>query len=437
MAAASGGTVQAVPPGPGGLSDLWSKDDWLAVWIGFLILGAFLAGFTLKLPGWKWAAVANLATVFSGANLLRLVPVFLGFTVVGTAASALLRRGAGRFLLGFPVVFVLAAVGFLVAGNAGLSAWGLEYVLWSLLLGLLIGNTVGVPAWLRAAANTELYVKIGLVLLGAELLLRTLLKAGAWGMVQAVLVVTVVWYFCYWLARRFGLDEDFGAILATGVSVCGVSAAIAAGGALKGDPKKVSHTVSLILIVAVPMLVLEPLVARLLHLASAVTGAWLGGTIDTTGAVVAAGTIAGKEALDLAVVVKMAQNALIGVVAFILAIWAVVRRKGGAERPRPVEIWHRFPKFVLGFVAASLVFSLAIGEKTATRITAVTSGLRGWWFSLAFVSIGLETRVKDLVTLQGGRPAATFLGAQLFNVLWTLLVAVLLFGGVLFAAPRF
>jgi uncharacterized membrane protein YadS len=246
-----------------------------------------------------------------------------------------------------------------------------------------------------------------------------------------------VWYICYWLARRLGLDEEFAAILATGVSVCGVSAAIAAGGALKGDPRKVSHTISLILIVAVPMLVLEPIVAKLLALAPAVTGAWIGGTIDTTGAVAAAGTIAGKEALDLAVVVKMAQNALIGIVAFLLAVWASVRGKRGIERPRPVEIWNRFPKFVFGFVAASLVFSLVLPERTATGITAVTSGLRGWWFSLAFVSIGMETRVKDLVALQGGRPTITFLGAQAFNVLWTLLVAFLLFGGILFPAPRF
>ncbi len=418
-------------------TDLYRKDDWISVWIGFFILAAFLAGLALKLPSWKWTGFDSLGAVFAGPNLLRLVPVFVGFLAFGAAGAALMRRDLPRFVLGFPVIFALAAVGFLIAGNTRISGWGLEYVLWALLLGLVVGNVFGLPPWLRAAANTELYVKIGLVLLGAELLLRTLLRAGAWGMIQSIFVVTAVWYFCFWLARRFGLDAEFGAILATGVSVCGVSAAIAAGGALKGDPKKVSHTVSLILIVAVPMLVLEPLVAKLIGLAPAVTGAWIGGTIDTTGAVAAAGTIAGKQALDLAVVVKMSQNALIGVVAFLLAIWSVARRRAGAERARPVEIWNRFPKFVLGFVAASLVFSLAIPEKNAAAITAVTSNLRGWWFSLAFVSIGLETSVKDLVGMQSGRPAATFIGAQFFNILWTLLVAALLFGGILFPTPRF
>lgn len=420
----------------GGWSELWSTEDWVAVWAALLLVVASAAGLVPGLPKWKWAAVGDLGVVFSGANIAKLAPVALLLAVVGLAAVALLRRAPARFLLGFPVLVVLAGLSFLIAGNARMGGWGLENVLWALLLGLAIGNLVGVPKWLRPAVNAELYVKIGLVMLGAELLLGTLLKAGAWGMLQAVLVVGVVWYACFFLARLFGLDDEFGAILATGVSVCGVSAAIAAGGALKGDPKKVSHTVSLILVVAVPMLILEPLLARVLRLSPLVSGAWIGGTIDTTGAVVAAGTMAGKEALQLATVVKMAQNALIGLVAFLLAIWSAARRRKGAERPSPRELWSRFPKFVLGFVAASLVFSLVLPEKTATTITAVTSGLRGWLFCLAFVCIGLETRVKDLVGMKEGRPAATFLGAQLINIAWTLLIAVLLFGGLLFPAPR-
>ena len=123
---------------------------------------------------------------------------------------------------------------------------------------------------------------------------------------------------------------------------------------------------------------------------------------------VAAGAIAGTQAMNMAVVVKMAQNALIGVVAFLLAMWSVFRKKEGAERPSLGEIWFRFPKFVVGFVVASLVFSLLLNETTATTITGVSKGLRGWWFALAFVSIGLETKIKDLVTMNGGRPALTF-----------------------------
>ncbi|MFN2166819.1 MAG: YeiH family protein, partial [Anaerolineae bacterium] len=383
------------------------------------------------------ASGSTLLRTLSWANLRALLPILAGFALVGVAASALLRRSGTRFLLAFPVLFALAGVAFLVAGNRGVNYYGIEYVFWALALGLLISNTVGVPKWLKPGVNTELYIKIGLVLMGGEMLIRTRLTAGALGMLQALAVILAVWYFCYWLAGKLGLDKEFGAILATGVSVCGVSAAIAAGGALKGDPKKVSHTISLVLIMAVPMLILEPIAARALGLSPILAGAWLGGTIDTTGAVVAAGAIAGSEAMNMAVVVKMAQNALIGVVAFLLAMWAALRKRQPSERPNLGEIWFRFPKFVLGFVVTSLVFSLLLSEHTATAITGITKGLRGYWFALAFVSIGLETKVKDLVAMHGGRPALTFVGAQAFNILWTLLIAALVFGGLLFPVPRF
>jgi uncharacterized integral membrane protein (TIGR00698 family) len=380
-------------------------------------------------------AARTFARVFSGPNLLRILYLFIGLLVLAGLSSILLGRSLVKFLAGFPVLFILALGAMVIAGNTTISYYGLEYVIWALVIGLLISNTIGLPSWMKEAVNTEFYIKVGLVLLGAELLFRTILSSGVFGMVQALVVITAVWYFCYWLAGRFGVDKEFAAILSTGVSVCGVSAAIAAGGALKGDPKKVSHTISLILIVAIPMLVLEPIVARALHLEDGVTGAWLGGTIDTTGAVVAAGTIAGKKALDTAVVVKLSQNALIGVVAFLLSLWASLRKREGAGGARASEIWDRFPKFVLGFIVASVVFSLLVPAPVATKITGVTTGIRGYWFALAFLSIGLETRIKDLVSMEKGRPALAFLGAQAFNILWTMLIAFLLFGGVIFPRP--
>ena len=502
-----------------GVSALVRTDDWLSVWIAFLVLSVLIAGFAVRMPDWKWMtadeftqripgwrtqlasldetltstgatrlkagiqalraaldarlrekiqdAAAKLSTlgdeekngdlrsrvkklgtdirtaaaqrfdrIFSWDNLKGGFFTLLGFWILGLLATAFLREKVARFLVSFPLLFLIAAVSFLISGNSLVSSLGIEYVFWALLVGLFISNVLGVPWWLKAAAKSELYIKTGLVLLGAEMLLGTILKAGAFGMIQAIVVIAAVWYVCYWLAGRFGLDKEFGAILATGVSVCGVSAAIAAGGALKGDPKKVSHTISLILLCAVPMLVLQPLVARLLAMPLMVAGAWIGGTIDTTGAVVAAGAITGGKALDVAVVVKFAQNALIGVVAFLLALWAALKGKQkGGERPRISQIWERFPKFVLGFIAVSLVFSLAMSETTAKNITAITSGIRGLLFSLAFLSIGLETRFMDLIAMGRGRPALTFLLAQLFNLAWTLLFAWLLFGGVLFPAP--
>ncbi len=291
---------------------------------------------------------------------------------------------------------------------------------------------------MKPAIKTEFFIKIGLVLLGAEVLFGTIAKVGAYGMVQSILVIGVVFYFCIWFARKMGLDDDFGAILATGVSVCGVSAAIAAGGAVKGDPKKVSHTISLVLLCAIPMLILEPLIAKWVGMSPAVAGAWIGGTIDTTGAVVAAGAIAGPEAMSVAVVVKMAQNVLIGLVAFLLAIWFAFKgQTAGGEKPSLMEIWTRFPKFVLGFIVASIVFSFFMGEAQAKSVTGITSGLRGWWFTLAFLCIGLETQFSELMKMGGGKPAVVFLVAQGVNIIWTLILAYLIFGGVLFPAPTF
>jgi uncharacterized integral membrane protein (TIGR00698 family) len=297
---------------------------------------------------------------------------------------------------------------------------------------------VGVPDWLKTAIKTEYFIKIGLVLLGAEVLFGTIAKVGAYGMVQSILVIGVVFYFCIWVARKVGLDDVFAAILGSAVSICGVSAAIAAGGAVQGDSKKVSHTISLVLLCAIPMLILQPLIAKWVGMSPAVAGAWLGGTIDTTGAVVAAGAIAGPEAMSVAVVVKMAQNVLIGVAAFGLAIWFAFKgQAAGGEKPSPMDIWTRFPKFVLGFIVASLVFSFFMTEAQAKSVTGITAGLRGWWFTLAFLCIGLETRFKELVQMGGGKPAFVFLTAQAFNIVWTLILSYLIFGGILFAVPKF
>ena len=499
---------------------LWKKDDWMSVWIGFLILIIFVAGATFKLPGWKWMtdgafsekipawnktvgslvkdaeakgeeglkvgaialktaldagnrkaageaagmleksvkavkdkdlsknadklakgvkgdAGATAGKVFSGDNLLKALYILVGFWILGLIGMALMGMSVGKFTAGFPIVFILSALSFFVAGNSGVSYYGLEVVFWALLFGLFISNVVGVPEWLKTAVKTEFFIKIGLVLLGAEVLFTTIMKVGAYGMIQAVIVICAVFYVCFWLAKKFGLDDEFASILGSAVSICGVSAAIAAGGAVKGDPKKVSHTISLVLLCAIPMLIFQPLIAKGIGMVPTVAGAWIGGTIDTTGAVVAAGAIAGQAAMAVAVVVKMAQNVLIGAAAFFLAIWFTFKNKETAEKPGAKEIWFRFPKFVVGFVVASVIFSFFVTEANAKAVTGITGGLRGWWFTLAFLCIGLETKFKDLVAMGAGKPAAVFLIAQSFNIVWTLVFAYLIFGGVLFPIPTF
>jgi len=499
---------------------LWKKDDWMAVWIGFLILIIFMAGATLKLPGWKWmtegaflskvpgfSSKADSLTkeaetkgeeglktsalalktaldsknrkaieeaagkleksvkdvkdkdlnkkadklakdikgdagnmfgkVLAGQNLLRMLYLLIGFWIFALIGIIIMGMPAGKFTTGFPIVFILSLISSTIGGNSTISYYGLETVFWALILGLLVSNTVGVPGWLKEAVKTEYFIKIGLVLLGAEILFTTIVKVGAYGMVQSIIVIGAVFYVCFWVAKKLGLDDEFASILGTAVSICGVSAAIAAGGAVKGDPKKVSHTISLVLLCAIPMLIFQPIIAKAVGMIPAVAGAWIGGTIDTTGAVVAAGSIAGPEAMSVAVVVKMAQNVLIGVAAFLLAIWFVFKGREAGEKPSAMEIWFRFPKFVVGFIVASIIFSFFMTDVFAKGVTGISAPIRAWWFNLAFICIGLDTRFKELVAMGGGRPAAAFLIAQGFNILWTLLLAYLIFGGTLFPVPKF
>jgi uncharacterized membrane protein YadS len=185
------------------------------------------------------------------------------------------------------------------------------------------------------------------------------------------------------------------------------------------------------------MMILEPWAAKLLGFPDLVAGAWLGGTLDTSASVVAAGALISESALKVGTIVKFSQNVLIGVIAFLLALWWVMRSGAGTgERPSVALVWQRFPKFVLGFLVASATFSFLLDADTVRETKSTLAGLRTVWFALAFTCIGLETRFTDLIRMDGGRPAVAFIGAQAFNILWALLMAFLLFGGVLFAAPR-
>jgi uncharacterized membrane protein YadS len=381
-------------------------------------------------------AGAVIGGVFSRENLWNAVQIGIAFLILSAVGIVLMGGNVGKYVIGFPVVYILAWLSHVIAGNATMNYWGLEYVIFALLIGLFIGNFIGVPGWLMEAVRTEYYIKTGLVILGAGILFFEVLQAGALGIVQALLVVAVIWYICFWLSKRFRVDDEFAVMLSTAVSICGVSAAIAACGAIQGDKKKLSYVTSLVLIVAVPMMVLMPWIAKSFEMPDVVAGAWLGGTLDTSGSVVAAGALISEPAMKAGVIVKFSQNVLIGVAAFLISLWWTFKKGAETgERPSPGVIWERFPKFVLGFLIASVVFSFLLDEATVNTTKATLAGLRVVWFGLAFTCIGLETRFTELVSMEGGRPAAAFLVAQAANVVWTLILAFLLFGGILFSVP--
>ena len=382
-------------------------------------------------------AGATTGKVFSGDNLKKGLYVGIALLVIGVAGFALVGGSVGAFALGFPAVFILAWLARVIAGNGLFVDYGIEYVIFALLLGLLISNTIGTPKWLLPAVQTEYFIKTGLVILGAGLLFMEVIQAGVLGLLQAVLVVFVVWYVCFWMARKLRVDDDFAAMLSSSVAICGVSAAIATCGAIQGDKKKLSYVTSLVLICAVPMMIVMPWIVKAFHMPDIMAGAWLGGTLDTSATVVAAGALISDAAMKTGVIVKFSQNALIGVAAFILVVWWTYKAgaKTGGDKPNAAIIWERFPKFVLGFLIASAVFSFFLPNDMVAGTRSALGELRTWWFALAFVCIGLETRFVDLATMEGGRPAVAFLGAQAVNVVWTLLLAWLIFGGVLFPVP--
>ena len=414
------------------------NEDWVAVGVAGVLIAAVLAGVRPAPIQVVWSSASDLSRVFAMTNVVRWLVLGLFLLVPTVLGARLLGARPAEFAAGFAILYALVSFAQILAGYTGSSSLGLEYVLYALVLGLILRRVTPLAQRFREAVQAEYYIKIGLVILGASVLFSELVQAGLLGIGQALAVVISVWTFCYWLARRLDVDDELATMLSSAVSICGVSAAIATCGAIQGDRQKLSYVTSLVLVVAVPMMIVMPWISRAAGMPDVVAGAWLGGTLDTSAAVVAAGELVSDQARNAAVVVKLSQNVLIGVAAFLLTVWWSMKRGGPASGASSASvIWDRFPKFVLGFLAVSLIFSFALSTQAVTDTRGLLNGVRTAWFALAFLAIGLETSMTDLVKTGGGRPVAAFLGGQLFNIVVTLLLAYLLFGGILFPPPVF
>lgn len=438
-------------PVPRPISPLLAHDDWLAIWCGwFLLVGSLVLvavfgdqlGEYLGEPA-KWRATPVTSLVGEGAWWTW--PV-VGSVVAGgvlcvlfSAAQRLRGVSTAQYVPAFVGVFLLALLSFVLAGHEVIKAYNLEYALWALVVGLLISNTVGTPSFLKPAVLTEFYIKTGLVLLGAEVLMHRLIALGLPGIGVAWVVTPIVLITTFWFGQRVlkMKSPTLNMVISADMSVCGVSAAIATAAACRAKKEELSLAISLSLVFTVVMMVVQPMAIRAMGLDPYVGGAWLGGTIDSTGAVAAAGAVLGDTALEVAATVKMIQNILIGVVAFCVAVYWTTYMDAREEGQRVGigEIWKRFPKFVLGFIAASIVFSVlsASGETgealTNAMIGNSTKVLRNWLFCLAFVCIGLETNFRQLLPqMQGGKPLVLYVCGQTLNLCLTLLMAWLMFG---------
>jgi uncharacterized integral membrane protein (TIGR00698 family) len=432
------------------------SEDWWACFLGWFILLVAIVGLR-EVEAGKWAVAflpsgpklakdwTSLAAALpqGAAGWGATLGLFLFILILTMVGGFFMKFDFKRYIPGFIVIFLLSLISIIISRQQFVNKWGFEYVIFALIFGLIISNVFTVPAILKAAGMTEYFIKIGLVCMGAGIVFSDVLRGGFMGLVQAVLVATVVWFMTYWICRGFKVSERFSAIIASANAICGVSATIAAGGAIQGNKKEVSYMVAWVLVCAVVLILIMPPIAKWMNLPNNWAGAWVGGVIDNTGAVVAAGGIIGGDAAyKTAAMVKMAQNVLIGVAAFLMALWATMsldrKETGAVEKVSFMEIWYRFPKFVVGFVVSSIVVSVFIepvsGIKAVKAVGSALNNYRNWFFAFCFVSIGLETNFKELVSVGGGRPAIAYWISQTANAFWTLFITWILWSGTFFPA---
>ena len=439
------------------LSDLWKKEDWLSVWIGFIIIAiGAVAVLTkafdfsaLKFSTWGFgetekatlAALGSQFTTWAFWSKTLVTVITLG--VLFSIGVKLQGEKLSKFIPAFIALFVIAVFVRLISAEFTLNRY-LEWAFWALLVGLLISNTVGVPDWLKPAIRTEFYIKTGLVIMGFSVLFSNIAKFGLYGLGIAWIVTPIVIIFMWWLGTKVLKIDNKPLVItmASATSVCGTSAAIATGAAAKCKKDDLSIAISISIIFTILMMVFEPMIIKACGMNQLMGGALIGGTVDSTGAVVLAGNALGAEAEQAAVLVKSIQNILIGFIAFFVAIFFATRvENSGAEKVGAGEIWKRFPKFIIGFFVASLVASFIIqplfGGDQVGAINKVLDQYKNWCFVLAFTSIGLDTNFKEITRqMHGGKVLWLYVVGQTFNIALTLFAVWFLLSGVVFPVPE-
>jgi uncharacterized integral membrane protein (TIGR00698 family) len=318
-----------------------------------------------------------------------------------------------RLLRIVPGVLLLAAIGYagkLLEQNVGAYAkahhWvfpNIEYVLWAILLGLLISNTIGVLEIFRSGVATyEFWLKAGIVLLGSRFLLGDILKLGGVSLLLVAIEITGAIAFMTLLGRLFKLKPKLTTLLAVGSAVCGVSAIIATKGAIDADDEDSSFSIAAILALGAFALFTFPLIGHYLHLGDRAYGIWAGLAVDNTAEATAAGALYSDAAGKLAVLVKSTRNAMIGFVVLAYAIYWASQGQAKVVGNKAAFLWQKFPKFVLGFLLISVLATYQFFNKEQVGALA---NLSRWAFLLTFAGVGLRTNFRDM-RKQGLRPFA-------------------------------
>jgi uncharacterized membrane protein YadS len=467
------------------------SEDWLSVWIGLLIFvlalgvlaGADILGWVVTTQVWTdlSKALGTASKTYSGlGGAGALLATYVALLVVMTAGAAALKANITRFALGFTAVFWLAYLcwiagswaNFAVNTPADMKKFGITWSLRltseggfivALLAGLFVGNFLPAFAeWMKEAVRPELYVKIAIVLLGGFLGVTAAEKLGLatslmfLGLAAIIVAYLIFWSVVYYVARTwFGFSREWAAPLASGISVCGVSAAIATGAAIRARPVVAIMVSSLVVIFAVIELLFLPFLAQtFLSHEPLVAGAWMALSVKTDGAAVASGAIteslilanAAAEGVNYAkgwiigtaATVKVFIDIFIGIWAFVLAyVWTSHIEKRAGDKARIGEIWQRFPKFVIGYVVTFvLILVLALGAtpEAMAKVKAAmgeANTFRGIFFVLTFFTIGVMTNFRKLWEEGIGKLAAVYLLCLFGFIIWVgLIISWLFYGGV-------
>ncbi|MDY0226298.1 MAG: putative sulfate exporter family transporter [Desulfomicrobium apsheronum] len=400
---------------------------------------------TAKISEWRDAqkAVGD-AKKKVGNKPYNYIPTLIGLCIfialIFGAGIAMMGKSAPAFLQGFVIVFLVAVLAYILGGQAISKQYGFGAEAWGVLLGMVIANTVGTPKWVLPACEVEFFIKTGLVLLGAEVLFNKIVAIGTPGIFVAWVVTPVV-LVCTFIFGQKVLkmpSKTLNVVISADMSVCGTSAAIAAAAACRAKKEELTLSIGLSLVFTAIMMIAMPAFIKAVGIPEILGGAWMGGTIDSTGAVAAAGAFLGQKAMYVAATIKMIQNVMIGVTAFCIAVyWCTKVDCVAGKTVGAGEIWHRFPKFVLGFIAASIIFSIldqGMGKDLGGAVVdqgIVRGGtrlLRGWFFALSFAAIGLSTNFRELAKyFKGGKPLILYVCGQSLNLVLTLAMAYLMF----------
>lgn len=437
-------------------SEFWSKEDWWAVWLG---LGIVLLAYVFFLSGssisWiavapaKWSNLSQLATQLSTTGI-RYLALLAALLILFTIVIKFIGQKPKEFIPAFIFIFVLSAIIYIVGNWDQASHYNLEPPLVALVIGLLISNLGVLPRWLDAGFRVEFYIKLGIVLLGATLPFTLIIWAGPVAILQASIVSLVTFFVIFFTARKLGLDHRLAAVLGAGGAVCGVSASIAVGGAVRAKKEDPPIAITLVVLWAIIFIFLLPLISRVLELPTGVAGAWIGTSEFADAAGLAAaqsygglgghGAIAGTadQALASYTLIKViGRDIWIGIWSFVLALVAVTvwERNETNSKVEVSQIWLRFPKFVFGFLIASILTTLIVhGNSLADynkivkpSLIAPITALRTWAFTFSFLSIGLTTRFRELANA-GIKPFIAFTAGVIVNVILGYVLSVIVFG---------